>query len=252
LQVSCKWLTGGEINVEAGGKINFAGSPGTANPVLNVGTVASPLSYAAGGDYAAGVITNFTGDSGLFRGLFIDVANIAASTAGSLYGARVVADVEADTTMTDGNLVGVHGYARVMGTLDGAGLGGVRIAGLKGEVYSTGEPSMDCDFIAGVMAFATLDADPTTTNTYSAFLAYSASGAIYPDAMYAGYGRFEACIDTTGWNDTTDSLFWRAGPALGWVANTSNLGADTCIGVMNVELNGDPGYIPVLAAVPSG
>ena len=36
------------------------------------------------------------------------------------------------------------------------------------------------------------------------------------------------------------------------VANTSNLGADTCIGVVVVELDDTTGYIPVLASVPSG
>jgi hypothetical protein len=35
-------------------------------------------------------------------------------------------------------------------------------------------------------------------------------------------------------------------------ANTAKLGTDTCIAVLNVRVGATPGYIPILAAVPSG
>jgi len=193
--------------------------------------------------------SDYSGASGIHINQYPSAALAAASTAASLYTIRAIADVSAATTMTDGNLHGVHGYARVYGTLDGGGLGGVRIAGVKGEVYSDAAVITACDFISGVMAFATLDVRPTA-GVYAAYIAYSASGVIYPDAMFYGYGRFMNGIDLTGWNATNagDNHTIVLDNSFGYDASVAAVGGGATIACIRVEIGGVDGWVPVLAA----
>jgi len=196
------------------------------------------------------MIENCPLDSGGHYGHDFQMVLTAASTSGSFYAKRGLITIGGDTTQTDGESIGVFGYAVINGTIDGGGLGGVRVAGVKGEIYSDGAALTACDFVCGVMAFATLDVRPTA-GVYAAFIAYSASGAIYPDAMFYGYGRFMNAIDLTGWNagDAGDNHVLVLTGGRGYVANGNNLGANTNIANIRVEIGGVDGWIPVLAAV---
>lgn len=194
--------------------------------------------------------SDYTGTSGIHIASQITARlNPATTTAASLYGIRAIADLVTGKEMTDGNMHGVHGYARVFGTLNGGGLGGVRVAGLKGEVYSDGATLTACDFIAGVMAFATLHVRPTA-GVYAAFIAYSASGAIYPDAMYYGYGRFNNGIDLTGWNagDAGENHALCLTASRGYSVTGGNTGVDACIANIRVRIAGVTGFVAVRAA----
>ncbi len=178
----------------------------------------------------------------------------AVSSTGSFYAKRGMVTVSAATTLTDGETIGIDGAVSLLGVLNGGGLGGVRLAGTKGTIVSSGASDVitACDFISGVQASAMIDCD-VTAGMYAAFLAYSAGGAggAVPHAVLYAYGTYRNGIDLTGWvgvpaGNHTIVLDGNRG----YTSNTNNLGADTLIGVILVELNDVTGYVPVLAAAP--
>lgn len=197
--------------------------------------------------------SDYTGVDGIHWNMLIHAAlNPATTTAASLYAIRGIADLNSDKEMTDGNMHGLHGYARIMGTLNGSGLGGVRVAGVKGEIYSTGATLTGCDFIGGVMAMAMLG-DELVTGMYGAFVAYSAggSGDCIPHAVLYAYGTYRNALDFTGWvgvpaGNHTIVLDGNRG----YTPNTNDLSTDTLIAVIRVEINDVTGFVPVMANAP--
>lgn len=178
----------------------------------------------------------------------------AVSTTGSFYAKRGMVTISAVTTQTDGETVGVDGAVSLLGRLNGGGLGGVRLAGIKGTIVSSGDSDVitACDWIGAVVGACMLDT-AVIAGMYAAFVGYSAggAGACIPHAVLYAYGTYRNGIDLSGWvgiPEGNHALVLDGNR--GYTPNTNDLSADTLIAVIRVEINEITGYVPVLAAAP--
>ena len=193
-------------------------------------------------------------DQGHYGDDFQMVLTYAGNNTGSFYGKRGMITIAATQTRTDGETIGVDGAVSLLGTLNGGGLGGTRVAGVKGTIVSSGASDVvtACDWMGAVVGACMLDT-VVTAGMFAAFVGYSAGGAggCIPHAVLYAYGTYRNGIDLTGWvgvpaGNHTIVLDGNRG----YTPNTNNLGADTLIAVMLVECNGVTGYVPVMAAAP--
>ncbi len=194
-------------------------------------------------------------DSGHFGDDFQMVLTYAGNNTGSFYGKRGLITIAAAQTRTDGETVGVDGAISILGTLNGGGLGGVRLAGIKGTIVSSGSSDVvtACEYMGAVVGHCMLDT-AVVAGMFAAFVAYSAGGAggAIPHAVLYAYGTYRNGIDLTGWVGTPagNHTIVLDGNR-GYTPNTNDLsGHGALIGVIRVELNDVTGFVPVLAAAP--
>ncbi len=183
------------------------------------------------------------------------VLTAVGANTGSFYGSRGLITIAAVQTRTDGETIGVDGAVSLLGTMNGAGLGGARLAGVKGTLVSSGASDVitAVDWMGAVVGACMIDTD-VLAGMYAAFVGYSAGGAgdAIPHALLYGYGTYRNGIDLTGWvgvpaGNHTIVLDGNRG----YAPNTNTLaGHGALIAVMLVECNGVTGYVPVLAAAP--
>jgi len=190
----------------------FAGTPGTANPMVSVGTSGAPIVYAADSDVNVSVYSSYTKVDGFYRGLYsISTYNPAGDTgAASVYGIRGLTVLASGVTFSGGGyemLTGTHGLVTLSGTVNDAT---VEIDGVRGEVNGSPTAITTSRFIGAVTAKCGLNT-AVTAGKYAAFLGYShvTTAGKWPDAMAYFWGYYEDGIDFSGWagNPTTGYAF---------------------------------------------
>lgn len=245
------------------------------------GTTGARQSYSTTGDIAVQIATDFTlagagGHGGCNVYARYSPSTTGIATVGALYGETELATGKTANGSSTQRLFGVAGFAKMTGTVNGAA---VIVSGVEGWVGPASPTALTAfESISCFTAVSLFQTDPLA-GYYSGFLVSNAGGYRYD----YGFLALEACryglgirpnkadstlesaiiVDATNVSmaynvielvDTTSiNYFLKTGTAGGCVAtNTSNLGSDTCIAVISVNFDGTPGYIPVLAAVPSG
>jgi len=174
----------------------------------------------------------------------------------SFYGIRARAIVSTDTTV-GGNAhpTGVHGYAVIYGEIDGAEIaaGGVQIAGVKGEVYSSGATFTAYRHMCGVLATCQTHS-ARGAGHYAAFIAQSedTTAANWPDSVLYAWGYYDNGIDLTGWAGAPAALENHAlllnsrGVEASGAGVTT--GGDNVNNYLRVETGGVTGFVPVFTA----
>jgi len=150
--------------------------------------------------------TALTAAGNIHIGMEMTVTCTAANTLSSFYGGRYRAVIGADSEVGgSAHPTGMHGYAVINGTVNGAD---VTVSGIKGEIYSPWTATItEARFLCGVLGLAALN-DEVVAGQYSAFIAYShVTGATpRPDSMFYAWGYYNDGIDMTGWANTGGSV----------------------------------------------
>ncbi|MBA7714119.1 hypothetical protein ES703_123135 [subsurface metagenome] len=264
-----------------GRRLAFPLIPGDGITVLNVGTIAVPLTYAAAGDLAAQISTNFTlATAGGHKALHVKAKYTPTTATGvatvqALYGEVELATGKTHNEAAFGMLAGVTGYANIVGTLDGAGLW---VAGVMGQVGPAAPEGLtEFQYLSCFTALNTLQTEPLA-GYYAAYLIGNAGGWRYDygflmletgmhgigilpsrgaEIMWSGIvfdathihqmDRVIELVDTVSINN-----FLKSGAEGGCVIpNTHSIDAHALQHILRCDLNdGEIGYIPVFAAVP--
>lgn len=183
----------------------FAGAPGASNPMLAVGTSGAPIAYTTANDtnVAAQIYSNYTGDTGFFRGLYSQATYTPASgtAAASVYAMRGRIVYAGTSFNSNENMTGVHGHYIGTGAVDHAF---AVVAGVRGEVggsttYTT------VRWVAGTTGELKMSSG-VTTGVCSAFVAYATENAAAKSMFYAK-GYFTNGIDMSGWDGAQGSAF---------------------------------------------
>lgn len=246
---------------------------------LSSGTDAAPIEFAATGGMNAEVYSNFTlATAGTHSGLNVDVIYTPGGNGvASVYGIRGTVEVATGTTLNEASyqqFAGIRGHVQITGTLSGAG---VWISSVLGTIGPSAPTAMTTfKTMAAFTACSLLQADPGTGD-YAGFVVANAGGYRWDygflglEAMRYGVGlrpnKADSVLESGIILDATNvsmvynvielvdavsiNYFLKTGTAGGCVSvNTNNLSTDTLQHVIVVNIDGDPGYIPILDVAP--
>jgi len=206
----------------------------TFDQTVSHGVSGTPNSFSTSGDKNIAVYSKYTGDSGVFWGIYSEVNYEPASTTGagaSIYGLRgkVILDANSDLDLGE-NMTGVHGYACIESGAEVNHSSAV-IAGLRGEVNEDGTYT-STRWVCAVEASLKLDVD-VSSGYYTNVMAYSNDATYKSGAALTTVGYFDDLIDFSGLYAGTDYTFrFPSTSGRGWVNTGHKSSADGMIPVI--------------------